>query len=65
LIGVIAACRSFDKRLAAILGPACILEGAAGVHINSMITEHNFARGNVGIIFWSVILIPLIGFVCL
>jgi hypothetical protein len=34
-------------------------------HINSMITEHNFARGNVGIIFWSDILIPLIGLVCL
>jgi len=62
LIGVIAACRSFDKRLAAILGP---LEGAAGVHINSMITEHNFARGNAGIIFWGDILIPLIGFVFL
>ena len=62
MIGVIAACRSFDQRLAAILGP---LEGAAGVHINSMITEHNFARDNVGITFWSNILIPLIGFVCL
>ncbi|MGB0055726.1 MAG: DUF6790 family protein [Methyloceanibacter sp.] len=65
LIGVIAACRSFDMRLAAILGPACFLGGAAGVHINSMITEHNFARANAGIIFWSDILIPLIGFVFL
>jgi hypothetical protein len=52
-------------RLAAILGPACFLGGAAGVHTNSTITEHNFARANAGIIFWSDILIPLIGFVFL
>ena len=52
-------------RLAAILGSACVLGAPAGVHINSMITEHNFARGNAGIIFWGDILIPLIGFVCL
>jgi len=65
LIGVIAACRSFDMRLAAILGSACVLGAPAGVHINSMITEHNFARGNAGIIFWGDILIPLIGFVFL
>jgi uncharacterized protein DUF6790 len=65
LIGLIAPWRSFDMRLAAILGPACFLWGAAGVHIESMITEHNFAPGNAGIIFWTDILIPLIGFVFL
>jgi hypothetical protein len=65
LIGLIAPWRSFDMRLAAILGPACFLWGAAGVHIESMITEHNFAPGNAGIIFWTDILMPLIGFVFL
>jgi hypothetical protein len=65
LIGLIATWRSFDMRLAAILGPACFLWGAAGVHIHSMITEHNFEPGNAGVIFWTDILIPLIGFILL
>jgi hypothetical protein len=62
LIGLLAPWRSFDLRLAAILGPACFLWGAAGVHIVSMITERNFAPGNAGIIFWSDIIVPVIGF---
>ena len=65
LIGVIATWRSLEMRLAAILGLAPFLWGAAGTHIHSMITEHNFEPGNVGIIFWSDILIPLIGFIFL
>ena len=65
LIGLIASWRSFDLRLAAILGPACFLWGAAGVHIVSMISEQNFAPGNAGIIFWSDIVVPVIGFVFL
>ena len=63
LIGVIATWRSLEMRLAAILGLAPFLWGAAGTHIHSMITAHNFEPGNAGIIFWSDILIPLIGFV--
>jgi len=62
LIGLLAPWRSFDLRLAAILGPACFLWGAAGVHIASMIAEQNFAAGNAGIIFWSDIIVPVIGF---
>jgi hypothetical protein len=30
-----------------------------------MITAHNFAPGNAGIIFWSDIFLPLIGFALL
>jgi hypothetical protein len=30
-----------------------------------MITEQNFAPGNAGVIFWSDIIVPLIGFVFL
>ena len=30
-----------------------------------MITEHNFAPGNAGIIFWSDILVPIAGFALL
>lgn len=65
LIGLLAPWRSFDMRIAAILGPACFLWGAAGVHVHSMIAEHNFAPGNAGVIFWSDILVPILGFVLL
>ena len=65
IVGLIASWRSFDMRLAAILAPTFFLWGAAGVHVRSMITEHNFAPGNAGIIFWSDIIVPVIGFVFL
>lgn len=65
VIGLIAPWRGFDMRLAAILGPSMFLWGAAGVHIYQMITAHNFAPGNAGIVFWSDILVPVIGFVLL
>jgi hypothetical protein len=60
-----AAFRSFDLRLAAILGPSLFLLGAAAGHIYQMVTEHNFAPGNAGIIFYMDIIIPLVGFVLL
>lgn len=64
-VGFLAAWRSFDMRLAAILGPALFLWGAAGGHIYQMVTEHNFAPGNAGIIFWTDIFVPAIGFALL
>jgi hypothetical protein len=39
--------------------------GAAGGHVYQMITVHNFAPGNAGIIFWSDIVLFLLGFVLL
>jgi hypothetical protein len=65
VIGLIATWRGFDMRLAAILGPSIFLLGAAGGHIYQMITAHNFAPGNAGIIFWSDIFLPVIGFALL
>ncbi len=65
VVGFIAAFRSFDLRLAAIVGPSLFTLGAAVGHIREMITEHNFASGNAGIIFYTDILIPLAGFVLL
>jgi hypothetical protein len=65
LVGLIAPWRSFDMRFAAILAPTCFLWGAAGAHIVSMISEGNFAPGNAGVIFWSDILVPVIGFALL
>ena len=60
-----AAFRSFDLRLAAILGPSLFLLGAAAGHLYQMVTEHNFAPGNAGIIFYMDIIIPLVGFALL
>jgi len=62
VVGLLAAFRSYDLRLAAVLGPSVFTLGAAAGHINQMVTAHNFAPGNAGIIFWTDILIPLFGF---
>jgi hypothetical protein len=65
VVGFIAAFRSFDLRLAAILGPGLFTLGAAAGHLYQMVTAHNFAPGNAGIIFYMDILIPLFGFAML
>lgn len=57
--------RGLEARVAAILGPAGFLWGAAGGHIHQMIVAHNFAPGNAGVILWTDILLPIIGFVLL
>ncbi len=64
-VGFLAAFGSFDRRLAAILGSGLFMLGAAGGHVYQMVTAHNFAPGNAGIIFWSDILLPVIGFALL
>ncbi|MBS0233894.1 MAG: hypothetical protein JSR99_10455 [Proteobacteria bacterium] len=65
IVGFLAAFRSFDLRLAAIVGPAFFALGAAVGHVYQMVTEHNFAPGNAGVIFYLDILIPLFGFLLL
>ncbi|HVZ53958.1 MAG TPA: DUF6790 family protein [Pseudolabrys sp.] len=65
VVGFLAAFRSFDLRLAAILGPGIFTLGAAVGHVREMVTAHNFAPGNAGVIFWTDILGPLIGFLLL
>jgi hypothetical protein len=64
-VGFLAFRGSFDLRLAAVVGPALFLLGAAGGHLYQMSTAGNFAPGNAGVIFYTDILIPLIGFVLL
>jgi hypothetical protein len=61
-VGLLAAFRSYDLRLAAVLGPSIFTLGAAIGHLYQMVTTHNFAPGNAGIIFWTDIFIPLFGF---
>jgi hypothetical protein len=63
LVGFYAFRNTSAVRLAAILGPAAFLWGAAAGHVYQIITAHNFAPGNAGVILWTDILIPLIGFV--
>jgi hypothetical protein len=64
-VELLAAFRSFDLRLAAIIGPSIFTLGAAVGHVYKMVTAHNFAPSNAGIIFWTDIGIPLFGFVLL
>jgi len=52
-------------RLAAVVGPALFLWGAAGGHIYQMVHAHDFAPGNAGVIFWTDIFLPIIGFALL
>lgn len=65
VVGLLAAFRSYDLRLAAVLGPSIFTLGAAVGHLYQMVTAHNFAPGNAGIIFWTDIFIPLFGFALL
>jgi len=65
VIAIIAFWRGLEFRAAAVIGPALFFWGAAGGHVYQMITEHNFAPGNAGIMFWSDIILPIIGFTLL
>ncbi len=62
LLGFLAFKGSRDMRLAAVLGPAAFLWGAAAGHIREIAATGNLAPGNAGVILYTDILIPLIGF---
>src|SRR5579875_1167236 len=64
-VGFLAFRGSYGLRVAAVVGPALFLWGAAAGHVYQMIIASNFAPGNAGVIFYSDILIPLLGFVLL
>ena len=61
VVGFIAFRGSDGMRLAAIVGPACFLWGAAAGHVLQMVEAHNYAPGNAGVIFYTDILLPLFG----
>lgn len=65
LVGLLAFRPDFGLRLAANLGPACFMWGAAAGHVYQMVAHHNFAPGNAGTMFWADIFLPIIGFVFL
>lgn len=65
VVGFLAFRDNFGLRLAAILGPGLFVWGAAGGHIYQMVTTDNLSPGNAGIIFWTDIFLPVLGFVLL
>ena len=65
ILGFLAFKGSRDMRLAAVIGPAAFLWGAAAGHLREIVTTGNFAPGNAGVILYTDILIPLIGFALL
>jgi len=65
VVGLLACWRSFDLRLAAIVGPALFLWGAAAGHIYQIAQTGNLAPGNAGVILYTDVLIPIFGFVLL
>lgn len=65
LVGFLAFRGPWHSRLGAILGPSCFLLGAAGVHLDQMLTLHDFAAGNAGVVFYADIGLPIIGWVLL
>jgi Family of unknown function (DUF6790) len=62
VVGFMAFRGVFVLRVAAVVGPSCFTLGAAGVHVYEMITHNNFEPGNAGVIFFTDIGIPIIGF---
>ena len=52
VVGFLAFGGDIGLRKAAVIGPSIFQLGAAGGHIHQMITAHNFAPGNAGVMFW-------------
>jgi hypothetical protein len=65
IVGFLAFRGDRGLRKAAVIGPSIFLLGAAFGHVYQMVTAHNFAPGNAGVIFWTDILLPVIGFMLL
>jgi hypothetical protein len=63
LIGFLAFYRGLDMRLAAVVGVAAFLWGAAAGHIVEIVEKANMASGNAGVILYTDIFLPIIGFV--
>lgn len=64
-IGFLAFRGSFGLRVAAVVGPACFLLGAAGGHVVDLMHTGNRAPGNAGTILYTDILLPLLSLVLL
>lgn len=61
VVGFLAWRGGYELRLAAVVGPAMFLLGAAGGHIYQMIAHDNYAAGNAGLLLWMDVVIPAAG----
>lgn len=57
--------RNFTARLVAVLGPSLFLWGAAVGHIREILMTRNFSPGNAGVVLWTDIFLPVLGFALL
>jgi len=64
-VGLLAFKGNCMLRLASILGPAMFQWGAAAEHIRDLMATGNMAPGNAGVVLYSDILLPVIGFALL
>jgi hypothetical protein len=64
-VGFLAFRGGFGLRAAAVVGAACFLLGAAAGHVYQMVVAHNFAPGNAGVVFYTDLGVPAIGFALL
>jgi len=64
-VGFLAFKNNCMTRLAAILGPAMFQWGAGFVHLLNIADTGNMAPGNAGIVLYSDIFLPVIGFALL
>jgi hypothetical protein len=64
-VGLLAFKGNCMVRLAAILGPAMFQWGAAVGHVRDIIATGNMAPGNAGVMLYSDIFLPVIGFALL
>jgi hypothetical protein len=65
VIGFLAFRRSFELRLAAVIGPSLFLVLAGIAHIRQIIIAHNYAPGNAGLFLYMDFVIPIVGCVLL
>jgi hypothetical protein len=65
IVGFLAFRGTLGLRAAAVIAPAVFLLGAAAGHVVQMVRAANFAPGNAGSIFYTDILVPVIGLVLL
>lgn len=64
IVGIMAfpARAPLSLKLAALVGPACFLWGAAGTHIVNIVETGNMASHNAGVILYTDIFTPILGF---
>ncbi len=62
IVGLISFWGNLSQKAVAIIGPSFFLLGAAMGHIYQIYRYSNLSPGNAGIVLWTDILIPLIGY---